>query len=189
MPRSKGGRTLIFSTLNTTSAFFLLLLFFSRHMKKKAGLQAQAQPHGIMTGVGYIWTASRVVQRSIESKCLSCNNNPPPSLSLPRFACVPGCCQMTLSGVDPSRVVVGNVVCKAGGVLPAIRRFNAQIVALPALEVSRDGPERCRTMLQSCVRSQEGFCGEKIDGCRIQSPMLCRVYCWLLDNVLRTNSP
>lgn len=46
---------------------------------------------------------------------------------------------MTLSGVDPSRVVVGNVVCKAGGVLPAVRRFNAQIVALPALEVSRHG--------------------------------------------------
>lgn len=48
------------------------------------------------------------------------------------------CCQVTLSGVDPSRVVVGNVMCKAGGVLPAVRRFNAQIVALPALEV-RDG--------------------------------------------------
>ncbi|CAN0408528.1 unnamed protein product, partial [Hapterophycus canaliculatus] len=30
---------------------------------------------------------------------------------------------------------VGNVVCKAGGVLPPVRRFNAQIVALPALEV------------------------------------------------------
>lgn len=42
---------------------------------------------------------------------------------------------MTLSGVDPSRVVVGNVVCKAEGVLPAVERFNAQIVALPALEV------------------------------------------------------
>ncbi|CAM9718629.1 unnamed protein product [Ectocarpus sp. 12 AP-2014] len=43
--------------------------------------------------------------------------------------------EVTLSGVDPSRVVVGNVMCKAGGVLPAVRRFNAQIVALPALEV------------------------------------------------------
>lgn len=54
--------------------------------------------------------------------------------------------QMTLSGVDPSRVVVGNVVCKAGGVLPAVRRFNAQIVALPALEVGRDRLERGRAM-------------------------------------------
>ena len=45
---------------------------------------------------------------------------------------------MTLSGVDPSRVVVGNVVCKAEGMLPAVRRFNAQIVALPALEVSQE---------------------------------------------------
>lgn len=43
--------------------------------------------------------------------------------------------EMTLSGVDAARVVVGNVVCKAGRVLPAVRRFNAQIVALPALEV------------------------------------------------------
>ncbi|CAB1097659.1 unnamed protein product [Ectocarpus sp. CCAP 1310/34] len=43
--------------------------------------------------------------------------------------------EVTLSGVDPSRVVVGNVMCMAGGVLPAVRRFNAQIVALPALEV------------------------------------------------------
>ncbi|CAM9140936.1 unnamed protein product [Pylaiella littoralis] len=43
--------------------------------------------------------------------------------------------EVTLSGVDPSRVVVGNVLCKAGGVLQAVRRFNAQIVALPALEV------------------------------------------------------
>ena len=47
--------------------------------------------------------------------------------------------EMTLSGVDASRVVVGNVVCKAGKILPAIRRFNAQIVALPALEVGGMG--------------------------------------------------
>ena len=33
--------------------------------------------------------------------------------------------EMTLSGVDASRVVVGNVVCKAGRILPAVRRFNA----------------------------------------------------------------
>ncbi len=43
--------------------------------------------------------------------------------------------EVTLSGVDPSRVVVGSVVCKAEGVLPTVRRFNAQVVALPALEV------------------------------------------------------
>lgn len=43
--------------------------------------------------------------------------------------------EVTLSGVDAARVVVGNVLCKTGGALPAVRRFNAQIVALPALEV------------------------------------------------------
>lgn len=44
--------------------------------------------------------------------------------------------EVVLSGVDAARVLVGNVVCKAGGTLPAVRRFNAQIIALPALEVS-----------------------------------------------------
>lgn len=43
--------------------------------------------------------------------------------------------EVTLSGIDAARVVVGNVLCKAGSVVPAVRRFKAQIVALPALEV------------------------------------------------------
>lgn len=43
--------------------------------------------------------------------------------------------EVTLSGVDAARVVVGNVLCKAGSVVPVARRFTAQIVALPALEV------------------------------------------------------
>lgn len=67
------------------------------------------------------------------------------------------CCQVTLSGVDPSRVVVGNVMCKAGGVLPAVRRFNAQIVALPALEVRRGA----RDQRPFCERAH--FCVG--DGC------------------------
>ena len=43
--------------------------------------------------------------------------------------------EITLSGVDAARVVVGNVLCKAGGTVPVVQRFSAQIVALPALEV------------------------------------------------------
>lgn len=78
------------------------------------------------------------------------------------------CCQMTLSGVDPARVVVGNVVCKAGGVLQAVRRFNAQIVALPALEVSRDGWRGMWALRQSCgpgkyFAGSDGWCTQVTD--------------------------
>ena len=69
---------------------------------------------------------------------------------------------MTLSGVDPSRVVVGNVVCKAGGVLPAVRRFNAQIVALSALEVSRHGVDKVG--YRGVYESVDGFSSRGVDG-------------------------
>lgn len=76
--------------------------------------------------------------------------------------------EVVLSGVDPSRVVVGNVVCKAGGALPAVRRFNAQIVALPALEASaRQGRKAFAIELSKCCECVRlpGLFSSSITGC------------------------
>lgn len=44
---------------------------------------------------------------------------------------------VVLSNIDPARLSVGNVLCRAGdaSTVPSTRRFTAQIVTLPGLEV------------------------------------------------------
>lgn len=90
-----------------------------------------------------------------------------------RTACAGDNAEMTLSGVDVARVVVGNVVCKAGGALPAVKRFSAQIIALPELEVGW-GVRRAITSLDplhlyGCPffvggNSEKGFWEGRYDG-------------------------